>query len=153
MAERYMRQAAQVALDATCERRLCGSVIVAQGEIIGRGFNSPAQNLESQRRCDVSKNLYHRKVTDKTCCVHAEQRAILDALRHHPDKVVGSRLYFVSIDESGDTLRSGQPYCTLCSKLTLEVGIAEFALWHKEGVGVYDTAAYNDLSYEFCDIR
>jgi hypothetical protein len=30
---------------------------------------------------------YHRKVTDKTCCIHAEQRALFDALKNHPEQI------------------------------------------------------------------
>ena len=83
----YITKATDVARNATCERSKCGSVIVQLDEIIGSGFNSPPQDLESQRRCSYSKDSYHKKVTDKICCVHAEQRAIMDALRKNPDKL------------------------------------------------------------------
>ncbi len=149
VAQRYMEQAAHVAADAACHRRLCGSVIVSDDRIIGRGFNSPPHALDSQRRCNVSKDSYDRKVSDKTCCVHAEQRAIFDALRQHPKEIIGSRLYFTSIDREGQIKRSRRPYCTLCSKSALDVGVAEFVLWHEEGICVYDTREYNDLSYHF----
>lgn len=102
-------------------------MIVRLDEIIGSGFNSPPQDIEEQRRCSYSKDSYHKKVTDKTCCVHAEQRAIIDALRKNSDKLSGSRLYFVRLD----------------------VGIVEFVLWHDEGVCVYDTKEYNELSFQF----
>lgn len=95
----YINEAARVALESTCNAAHCGSVIVQNDEIIGRGFNSPPLNLESQRRCEHSKDSYHPKVTDKTCCVHAEQRAIMDALKKNPDKLAGSRLYFVRLDK------------------------------------------------------
>jgi deoxycytidylate deaminase len=145
----HMMQAARIAADATCKRRLCGSIIVSHDVVIGRGFNSPPQDQENQRRCDVRKDSYFLKVSDKTCCIHAEQRAILDALRHHPDEIVGSRLYFTSLDDSGTIKRSAKPYCTLCSKLALDTGVAEFVLWHDEGISVYDTDEYNDLSYRY----
>ena len=144
-----MLKAAEVAKQATCGRSKCGSVIVKDGEIIGSGFNSPAGNLESQRRCDTEKSSYHRKVTDKTCCVHAEERAILDTLRQNPEKIIGSTLYFIRLDEDGQLIFSGHPYCTICSKLALDTGIAEFVLWHKEGITVYGTEEYTDLSYRF----
>ena len=147
--ERWMRAAAEVAKRATCGRSKCGSVIVRDDEIIGEGFNSPAGNLEGQRRCDVEKSSYHRKVTDKTCCVHAEERSIMDALRRNPDKLTGSTLYFIRLDEDGKPKFSGQPYCTICSKLALDADIAEFVLRHEDGATAYPTDEYNDLSYEF----
>ncbi|MEK6938377.1 MAG: deaminase [Nanoarchaeota archaeon] len=145
----YLKVAAEIALNSGCERSRCGSVIVKDNEIIGRGFNSPPGNKESQRKCSCSKDSYHKKVTDKTCCVHAEQRAIMDALRKNGDKIVGSRLYFVRLDEEGEPSRSGQPYCTICSKMALDTGISEFVLWHEQGVCVYDTEEYNLLSYQY----
>jgi len=145
----FLEKAVEIAKSATCERAQCGSIIVKNNEIIGVGFNSPPHNDEGQRRCTCDKSAYHQKVTDKTCCVHAEQRAIMDALRHNPDKLPGSRLYFIRLDETGAPSRAGEPYCTICSKMALDVGIAEFVLWHEQGVCVYDTREYNDLSYLF----
>lgn len=148
-AEFFIQQAAEIAQKATCERSKCGCVIVKDGEIIGKGFNSPPQNLESQRRCHCDKEQYHRKVTDKTCCIHAEQRAILDALKFASDKLIGSELYFIRLDQEGKPAKSGNPYCTICSKMALEVGIKTFHLWHSEGIVAYDTEEYNILSYQY----
>lgn len=149
----YIAKAAEIALSSTCERSRCGSIIVQKDQIIGSGFNSPPQNREEQRRCSYPKDLYHPKVTDKTCCVHAEQRAIIDALKNNSDKIAGSRLYFISLDRDGafskTGVQSGKPYCTICSKMSLDVGIKEFVLRHEEGICVYDTAEYNLLSFQF----
>jgi deoxycytidylate deaminase len=38
-------------------------------------------------------------VTDKTCCIHAEQRAIMNALRNHPNEIEGADLYFMRLDK------------------------------------------------------
>ena len=116
----YINQAAEIALQSTCERARCGSVIVENDEIIGSGFNSPPGHLESQRRCSCEKSSYHKKVTDKTCCIHAEQRAIMNALIDNPDKIIGSRLYFIRLDEEGKPSKAGKPYCTICSKMSLD---------------------------------
>jgi deoxycytidylate deaminase len=97
----YISQAAAIALQATCQRDCCGSLIVKNNEVIGRGFNSPPANQENQRRCSCSKDSYHKKVKDTTCCIHAEQRAIMDALKNNPDKISGARLYFVRLDAEG----------------------------------------------------
>ena len=148
-AKRYMERAAEVALSATCKRSRCGSVIVKDGEIIGEGFNSPPRELEQQRRCENEKNQYDSKVTDKTCCVHAEERAIFNALKKQPEKIVGADLYFIRLDEKGEKQFSGKPYCTLCSKLALDGGVRKFFLWHTEGIVGYNTEEYNRLSFEY----
>lgn len=148
-AELFMQQAAEIAQKASCERSKCWCIIVKDGEIIGQGFNSPPQHLESQRRCHCDKAQYHKKVTDKTCCIHAEQRAILDALKFASDKLIGSDLYFIRLDQEGKPAKSGNPYCTICSKMALEVGIKTFHLWHSEGIVAYDTEEYNILSYQY----
>ena len=73
----------------------------------------------------------------------------MDALRRNPDKLPGSALYFIRLDEEGKPKFSGQPYCTICSKLALDQGLAEFILWHESGITAYPTDEYNDLSYDF----
>lgn len=147
----FMREAAKVARLATCKRAKCGSIIVKDNATIGTGFNSPAGNLESQRRCDIDKEKLHKKVTDKTCCMHAEQRAIFDALRNNPDKLPGSTLYFVRLDKDGQIEKAGKPYCTICSKMALDVGIRSFVLWHEAGIKVYDMQEYNLISLGYAE--
>lgn len=90
-------------------------------------------------------------MTDKTCCVHAEQRAIMDALRNNSNEIAGSSLYFVRLNKNGTFSRAGKPYCTICSKMALDVGIEEFILWHKQGICVYNTEEYNKLSFLYTE--
>ncbi len=145
----YLLKAAEVAQNAKCERSKCGSLIVWMNKIIGSGVNSPPGEIEEQRRCSYSKDSYDKKVTDKTCCVHAEQRAMMDALRKNPNELFGSRLYFIRLDSDGAPSKSREPYCTICSKMALDVGIAEFVLWQDKGVCVYNTEEYNALSFNY----
>ncbi len=146
-AMKFLKEAARVALNSSCLRSKCGSVIVKDGEIIGSGYNSPP--LEKKLSCCFKDNLPDNFVSDKTCCIHAEQRAIMDALKNNASKIVGSRLYFIRLDEEGEMAISGDPYCTICSKMALDAGIAEFVLLRKEGICVYDTEEYNRLSFEY----
>lgn len=143
----HILYAAGLAQSAACLRSRCGSVIVDAGQRIGSGVNAPPAGLVSQQRCLRRQELATGFKSDTTCCIHAEQRAVMDALRHYPDQVPGSRLYFIRLDASGRPRIAGQPYCTHCSKLALDVGIAEFVLWQAAGITVYDTVEYNDLSY------
>jgi deoxycytidylate deaminase len=149
IAFQYIEECVKIAKSATCQRSKCGSVIVNHGEIIGVGFNSPPGNAQSQRRCLAEKDSYHKKITDKTCCIHAEQRAIMDALRRNSEKIVGSRLYFIRLDENINPSRAGEPYCTICSKMALDAGVAEFVLFQEQGIAIYETGEYNLLSYQF----
>lgn len=145
----YFEEAQKVAQRATCDRAHCGAVIVSKdGQIIGRGYNAPPLGDESQRMCDAQLDKSIKQNNDKTCCVHAEWNAIIDALKHHPQKVEGSTLYFMRVDTAGNFTQAGDPYCTVCSRLALESGIQTFGLWNN-GPEMIDTEEYNKKSYNY----
>ncbi len=135
---------------AGCRDWQCAAIVVAEnGETIGEGVNSPPGNLESARRCHLDKKLLHPKVSDKSCCVHAEQRAIFDAMRKNPDRLDGSTLYYCRLGKDGRLAPSGEPWCTICSKSALDAGVREFVLMKREGFVAYGTEEYNRISYEY----
>ncbi len=143
-----MEKAAEVARTSLCQNRKCGTVIVKDSEIIGQGYNAPPLDKEENRTC--SQDLGPGKPNfDKTCCMHAEWRAILDASKRNPDKLLGSTLYFTSVKDTGEIKFSGKPCCTTCSRMALDAGIETFILWHKDGVCEYPTVEYNHLSYSY----
>jgi deoxycytidylate deaminase len=144
----YFEAAGTVAQDATCLRAKCGSVIVKDTVIIGQGFNSPALNNEDQRLCNAEMDTELKPKYDKTCCIHAEWRAVLDACKTNADKLAGSVLYFMRVNEAGEFTDAGDPFCTVCSRLTMEAGIAEFALYNDGGADIYPLDEYNLKSYE-----
>ena len=145
----YFKKAQQIAQKATCNRARCGSVIVtADGRIIGEGYNAPPLGDESQRMCDTPLDKTIKQNNDKTCCVHAEWNAILDALKYNAHKIQGSTLYFMRVDEAGDFTEAGDPYCTVCSRLALESGVAVFGLWNN-GPEMIPTDEYNKRSYNY----
>ncbi len=148
-----------VASNSTCKRSKCGSIIcrgdittedVNQkwfGEIIGRGYNS--MPCGEDKEC-FKDNLSPTFKSDKTCCVHAEQRAIMDALtKENGELIIGSTLFFIRLDENDQPKHSGDPYCSICSKMALASGVSQFVLWHKQGWTAYDTKEYNDLTFKF----
>jgi deoxycytidylate deaminase len=145
----FFELAAQVAADATCHRAKCGSVIVKDGVVIGTGYNAPPRNNESRRTCDNTWDYDKKPKYDLTCCVHAEWRAVIDACKTNADKISGSVLYFMRIDENGNFTNAGDPYCTTCSRFTMESGIDEFALWNNNGADIYSLPEYDELSYAF----
>ncbi|MDD5251858.1 MAG: deaminase [Patescibacteria group bacterium] len=148
-AERWMRAAAEEAKKALCERDKCGAVIVRDGAMIGAGYNAPPRDDERYRMCAETNRPSVKPKSDRTCCMHAEWRAVMDALRRHPKEIVGGRLYFTRVDDAGVILRSGRPYCTVCSRLALDAGLDEFLLWHEDGIASYPTGEYNRLSYDY----
>ena len=143
----YFLDAAKTAESATCLKDKCGAVIVKDNKIISRGFNHPPANTKP--RCLEDKSKYHPKVTDKTCCIHAENHAISNALKGHPKELIGSSLYFIRLGKDGEITKAGKPYCTLCSKNALEEGIKEFVLWHNHGMVAYGTEEYDDISHSY----
>lgn len=144
---KYFKRASEIALNSTCYRARCGSVIIKNGEIIGEGYNSPPGNIKLEE-C-LRDSLPEEFISDKTCCIHAEDRAIRDALVRFPNDLLNSTIYFTRINENREIVTSGEPYCTWCSKTSLDVGILEFVLWHEEGIAVYDTKEYNELSFKY----
>jgi deoxycytidylate deaminase len=148
-AEHWFNEAARVARQATCLKARCGSVIVKGDEIIGEGYNGPPLDDEASRTCPQEYTQSLKPLFDKTCCVHAEWCAVLDACKRNPSKIAGSRLYFMRVNETGELTKAGDPYCTVCSRLTMEAGVAEFALWQKDGMAVWPLDEYNRESYAF----
>jgi deoxycytidylate deaminase len=147
-ARRWMEGALNMARRARCQRAKCGAVIVAGGVMIGEGYNAPPLDREEHRVCGETFPPGKPKY-DRTCCVHAEWRAIFDAFRRSPAKLEGSRLFFARLGDDGAMAYSGRPFCTVCSRLALDAGIAEFLLWHEDGITAYETGEYNRLSYAY----
>jgi len=91
-ARKWMEEARRTATEALCFRAKCGAVIIKDGDIIGRGYNAPPLNKEEERRCldDCSSCKVNH---DKTCCIHAEWRAIIEALKNNSKKLKKSNYY------------------------------------------------------------
>ena len=143
--DKFFIELVSIAKKSTCYRSKCGSIIINNNQVIGRGYNSQPCNLNGLCFKDELSSDFK---SDKTCCIHAEQRAIIDSLKNHPDEVQGSNLYFIRLDEYDNPKHSGEPYCTICSKMALDVGISKFNLWHSEGWTSYDADYYNKLSFK-----
>ena len=85
---RWMNEAAEVAKRAMCFQAKCGTVIVKNNEIIGEGYNAPPLDKEENRMCN-NKSGPGKPKYDRTCCMHAEWRAILDGLKRNSEKIEG----------------------------------------------------------------
>lgn len=148
-AEKWIRQTAQIAERSLCLRDKCGAVIVKDEICIGKGYNAPPLDNLLNRMCLNEYAFTNKKKSDRTCCMHAEWRAILDATSTNPNKLMGSRIYFMRLDATGAMTKAGNPYCTVCSRFALDVGITDFVLWHENGIAVYPTTEFNKKSYEY----
>lgn len=149
-ADAYLDLAADQARHATCLRSLCGAVVVtAAGEVVGLGSNS-LPGVRAPHTClKETGALAPGFKSDRSCCVHAEVRAIVSAMRSGAP-VEGASVYFTRVDAlTGGRVASGRPYCTICSKFALEVGLSGFVLAHSFGIVIYPTELYNSLSFTY----
>ena len=148
-AEKYLELATREARKSSCTRAQCGGVLVNGGKIIGRGYNSPPLNDENNRMCENEYTYSNGEKLkyDTTCCIHAEWRVLIDAVKRNPKLVKGSTLYFMRIEE-GEPIPT-QPFCTVCSRLLLGNGVKDVVLWQDEGLVLYDTKNYNQANYSF----
>lgn len=145
----YLEVATKEARKATCSRAQCGAVIVNSDVIVGVGHNSPPLDNNVSRMCN-NQYTYSKKTKlkyDTTCCVHAEWRALTDTLKNNSSKLAGSTLYFMRIED--DNPIKTQPFCTVCSRLQLDLGVKETVLWQDEGYISYDSLSYNQTSYAY----
>jgi len=139
-----------IAANSLCLRSKCGAKIVNNFDgnhiDLGAGFNSPPGNKKLEK-C-LKDELPEDFKSDKTCCVHAEQRAIKNAINNYGEKMLdGSTIYFARLDLNDKLLYAGKPYCTICSKEALDAGIKNWVLLHKEGFYSYDADEYNEISF------
>jgi deoxycytidylate deaminase len=146
---KHFEEAAVVARESLCWRDKCGAIVVSGGNILGDGFNGPPHNLESQRRCDWVRTSQLKPKSDTTCCVHAEWRAVIEASADYPGLLGDARLYFMRVTADGAMTFAGDPYCTPCSRLILDAGIAEVCLLQATGPTVWSAESYNQASYDF----
>lgn len=144
----YLEQAQRAAAAATCVRSKCGAAVVRDGVVLGLGWNSPPETCvpQSCRKDDGSLGVGFK--SDRTCCTHAEVRAITNSLRAGRN-VDNATLYFARVDTDGNRTASGAPYCTICSKFAVETGVSFFVLEHAFGVVAYPTDLYNELSFSY----
>ena len=113
----YMNIAVQVSLRSTCMRRKVGAVIVKDNRILSTGYNGAPSGLpnciDNCNRCYRSAhNIPSGQLLDMCYAVHAEQNAIMNAMKTGED-LKGAVLYVNTYP------------CVTCFKLTVQSGIKE----------------------------
>ena len=115
--EYYMNIAVAVSLRSTCMRRKVGAVIVKDNRILSTGYNGAPSGLpnciDNCERCYRSAhNIPSGQLLDMCYAVHAEQNAIMNALKTG-EELKGAVLYVNTYP------------CATCFKLTVQAGIKE----------------------------
>lgn len=138
--------AVQWARMSPCAKSKRGVVIFhpGTGEIRGRGYNAQP-GLYACTGDDACRAACGKR------CVHAEVRAIRDAIAHRatwspmPTLLPGLEALHVKIGDDGELVASGGPRCASCSREVLDVGIAGFwlydGLWQR-----WDARAFHEES-------
>lgn len=145
-AREYLGQAREEALKSLCLISKCGAALVKDYIVIGKGSNSPPENKKIEK-C-FKDTLPNNFKSDRTCCIHAEGRAIEDALdKYNKERIKGSTLYFTRINGNKSIIPVEKPYCTICSKLALDLGVSKWVLFHSFGFTEYNAEEYNEISF------
>ena len=115
--EYYMNICVAASLRSTCMRRKVGAVIVKDNRILSTGYNGAPSGLpnciDNCDRCYRSAhNIPSGQMLDMCYAVHAEQNAIMNALKTGED-LKGAVLYVNTYP------------CVTCFKLTVQSGIKE----------------------------
>ena len=124
----FMNYAIDISKKANCIKGKVGAILVKNNKIIAEGTNSVPEGIEpcTEETC-IRKKLKLKSGEKQELCfvVHAEQNALLDALRKKIE-VKGSVLYVTK-----------QP-CIICAKMLINAGIKK----------IYYIKAYPDLYSE-----
>ena len=93
-----------------CCRRKVGAVIVKNKMVISTGYNGAPRGFPEQATC-IRDGLKSGDRPDLSCCIHAEQNAIIQAARHG-----------IAVD--GATLYCTNHPCTKCLQMLINAGIS-----------------------------
>ncbi len=139
-----LRLAAQIAFMSVCKKAKRGVILLRGREIIGKGWNN--QTRPSQ--CDncPRENVHDGSQHDLCLEIHAEQMAILDALKNGYSNLRGTVMIQIKV-KGGQMVPSEKPTCTWCSRYLEYFGI-NFVLWHREGIAIYAPDEINTLSLQ-----
>ncbi len=136
----------RTARNSRCVKSQRGAVITEKrnNNIISTGFNKPLPPYEDICIKEFCPRLKPWGQDSNFCfAIHAEQMAVINT---PIKKRSGAKLYHLKL-KNGEPTPSGQPSCTICSKIIFDAGIAEIFLWHKEGWRAYSAEEFNRLSF------
>jgi len=122
----YLDIAEAVSKRSTCIRRIYGSVIVKNDEIISTGYVGAPRgraNCTDIGGCIRMKLGVPRGERYEICrSLHSEMNAIISAPR---EKMLGGTLYLVGFEASDMTYIKNANSCALCKKCIINAGIED----------------------------
>ena len=137
--EYYLSIAKKVASRGTCLRRIFGSVIVNDGQIVSTGYTGAprgTKNCVDVGECPREKAKIPRGTRYELCrSVHSEQNAIIQAGR---EKTMGATLYLYGEHVQDRALISGIKPCKFCTREIINAGIKTVVAKSKEGIIKYN---------------
>lgn len=121
----YLNIAKGVAQRATCLRRIYGSVIVVNDQIVSTGYCGAPRGI---RDCHDRKECFRRiqnvpsgQRYELCRSVHSEQNAIINAARAGVS-IFGGSIYIYGYDLEKDEVCKGYP-CLMCLKMVVNAGL------------------------------
>ena len=128
--ENYYLDIAETVLErSTCLRRMYGSIIVKNDEIIATGYNGAPRgrkNCADLGYCTREELQVPRGERYELCrSVHAEANAVISASRRD---MVGGTLYLVGKDARTGELLSDATSCSMCRRTVINAGLARIVI-------------------------
>ncbi|MDO8507701.1 MAG: deaminase [bacterium] len=142
-AAKYVKKAADASKKSICSVSKVGVVLVKDGKVIGEANNGP-----SRKACNPClMELLDRGVKTELCfAMHAEERAVLDALEKGND-IEGATIYSAKV-VGGEMIPYKNGFCAACARVFLEAGLDKVVIPKEDGLTQYDPEEYYDVSFD-----
>lgn len=134
---------------SVCQNSQRGATAFNQEGILGVGKNGPP--VVPQRRGELPRTISCiPPICWKDCrdyAVHAEERALLDALLNKKE-LVGASIFHIKV-KNGLVVPSDNLSCLRCSAKVLELGLKEFILFQTQGYLAYEAYEFHCATIDF----
>ena len=145
--QRYMEIAWEEAKKAKCKKSHFGAVIVKGGKVISTEHNAPVDEKECSICLRLKHGLGSGKGSELCYSVHAEQRALLNALKNRKN-IEGGVMYIGHLKNGEIKKFSGKPFCTICSKLIAASGLKGVMLYNGDNYVFLSSKEFHDESFK-----
>ncbi len=145
--EKYaLQHAVEYAKESKCKSKRGVVIWHREKGLMASGWNAPP----SPFICDGSDAC---KATCSKTALHAEQVAIIKALKMHDYLIIREcEMIHVKVVD-GLAVTSEKPSCWQCSKLILESGLKSMWLYQKEGLVEYTAEDFHNKTLINCELK
>ncbi len=123
-----------------CQKSKRGAVIFTSNMILAVGNNAPPDPLVCNP--EICRAICARYT------VHAEQNAILNALRDK-QHLLGATVFHIKVSSDGLAVSSNDLSCIECSRLVLREKIKEFILFQDAGYVAYPALEFHQRTLDY----